>query len=667
MMPRSTTSGRRFAVGMFVALLSLLTAPWFVIAASTLYVDRANPSCSDAGPGSATQPFCTIGAAAAKAVAGQTVMVSSGTYSENVTVANSGTSSAPIVFTTAAGASVTVSGQTHGFTISSTSWITVRGFNVTQTTGDGFYVTSSSNITVSGNHVSYAGQPVSGLTAKGIRLSGVSNSLVSGNMIDHNTDFGIYLVGGTTGVTVSGNSLSYNARGYVRAAAGIDVYGSSNNVLEFNVSHHNEDSGIEFRSSSSNNLVVNNVAYLNGDHGIDMNGSPGQRIVSNSVYKNVTAGINVEGGSSGATLANNVSMDNGINSPGTSGNIRVDSNSILATTLDFDEVFLHSPSAMIVWGSTSYSSLAAFVAATGQDSHGIQADPRWEAADAGDLRLMAGSPAIDSANSGVSDESDLDADGNPRVDDPATPNTGVGPRSYDDRGAYEFQPTAATPTPTLTPATSPTPTSTATATPTASPTAAPTNTPSPPPTPTDTPTPLPTATSTSTPTPTATSASTPVPTATPTPVNLVGNPGFETNTTGWTGASTGITLARVAGGHSGGFAAKLTNAGSAASECNLNDSPNWVSTTLAGTYTGSLWVRADVAGAQLKLRFREYMGSTFMGSLTSQVTLGTTWQLVTVSYVPAAPGSSNLDFNAYVSNAPVGTCFYADDAAISRN
>jgi hypothetical protein len=158
-----------------------------------------------------------------------------------------------------------------------------------------------------------------------------------------------------------------------------------------------------------------------------------------------------------------------------------------------------------------------------------------------------------------------------------------------------------------------------------------------------------------------------VPTATPTPVNLVGNPGFETNTAGWTGAPTSITLARVAGGHSGGFAAQLTNAGSTASECNLNDSPNWVSTTLAGTYTGSLWVRADPGGATLKLRFREYKGSTFMGSFTTQVTLGTTWQLVTVSYVPAAPGSSTLDFNAYMSNAPVGTCFYADDAAITVN
>ena len=99
----------------------------------------------------------------------------------------------------------------------------------------------------------------------------------------------------------------------------------------------------------------------------------------------------------------------------------------------------------------------------------------------------------------------------------------------------------------------------------------------------------------------------------------------------------------------------------------LLDSPNWVATTVVGTYAGSLWVRADTAGATLKLRFREYSGPTFMGSAMAQVTLSTSWQLVTVTYTPAAPGASTLDFNAYLSNAPTGTCFYADDAAVSRN
>ena len=59
---------------------------------------------------------------------------------------------------------------------------------------------------------------------------------------------------------------------------------------------------------------------------------------------------------------------------------------------------------------------------------------------AGDYHLTAGSPAIDSANSGASNEPAADLDGNARVDDPATANTGAGSRTYDDRGAYEFTP-----------------------------------------------------------------------------------------------------------------------------------------------------------------------------------------------------------------------------------
>ncbi len=414
-------------------------APAF--AATTLYVDQANTSCSDSGVGSASQPFCTIGAAAARATAGQTVVVASGTYRENVTPANSGTSGAAIVFMAAAGASVTVTGQTSGFTLSSRSWITVQGFNVTQTTGDGISVSSASHVTITGNHTSYCGQPVSGKTAHGIRLSGTTDSLVSGNTVDHNTDHGIYLSSASTRVTVDRNQLFANAQGFQRAAAGIDSYGSTANTFSNNVSHDNEDSGIDFRGSANNNLVFNNVCYHNGDHGIDVLASTGMRIVANSVYGSVTSGINVEGNSSGATIANNISVDNGINSPRTMGNIRVDGTSTSGTNLDYDLVFLHQSSPMIVWGSTSYSSLASFVAATGQETHGIQADPRWQSTSGGDFHLTAGSPAIDSANSGASGQSTTDADGNPRVDDPATPNTGAGPRSYDDRGAYEYQPT----------------------------------------------------------------------------------------------------------------------------------------------------------------------------------------------------------------------------------
>ena len=55
----------------------------------------------------------------------------------------------------------------------------------------------------------------------------------------------------------------------------------------------------------------------------------------------------------------------------------------------------------------------------------------------GDYRLQAGSPCIDAADGSAAPAADILGD--PRDDDPATPNTGAGTPSYADMGAYEFQ------------------------------------------------------------------------------------------------------------------------------------------------------------------------------------------------------------------------------------
>src|SRR5207247_29035 len=78
--------------------------------------------------------------------------------------------------------------------------------------------------------------------------------------------------------------------------------------------------------------------------------------------------------------------------------------------------------------------------------HGLQSDPLWKSPTAGDFHLTAGSPAIDSADSGVSGWPSTDADGHARIDDPSTTNTGLGTIPYADRGAYEYQPADARPT-----------------------------------------------------------------------------------------------------------------------------------------------------------------------------------------------------------------------------
>jgi parallel beta-helix repeat protein len=441
----------RVALALAGAAVALVGLPASARAVpTTLYVNGSNPACTDSGAGTQAQPYCTITKSAKVALAGQTVLVAPGTYTENPAVWHSGTAGSPIVFAANPPGSVTITGGNRSFYISKLSYVTVTGFTTTNTSSAGLYVLNSNNIVLDGNHVTNAGQQQSGLTSRGIYLSGVTDSVVSNNEVDHNSDSGIYLTGGTTRVTVSGNDCHDNARGYQRAATGIDVRSPGNTIVG-NWTHDNEDSGIQFYTGGDDNLAVNNVSFHNkgtspilgsiGDHGIDDLGVSGMRIIGNSVYDNVTAGINAEGGSIGAYLANNISVDNGVKSPRTTSNIRIDPQSTNGTTIDYDQVYLSAGSGtQVIFGTQFFTSMSALFAATGQEGHGLQGNPQWiDPAVGRDFHLGASSPAIDSANSGANGALDHDYAGSPRVDDTAVTDTGAGPRTYDDRGAFEFQ------------------------------------------------------------------------------------------------------------------------------------------------------------------------------------------------------------------------------------
>jgi hypothetical protein len=148
---------------------------------------------------------------------------------------------------------------------------------------------------------------------------------------------------------------------------------------------------------------------------------------------------------------------------------------------------------------------------------------------------------------------------------------------------------------------------------------------------------------------------------------LVGNTGFESSLAGWVG-SAGTQLSRgTTDPHSGSWWGGLNNNLSTATSCTLNDSPNWVLHTQEGTYTASMWVRAwNPSSPPIKMRLREYVGSTAAGMQVETFPLTTSWQKVSVSYTIVSPGASTLDFNAYVSNAPPGGCFLVDDISITR-
>jgi PKD repeat protein len=149
--------------------------------------------------------------------------------------------------------------------------------------------------------------------------------------------------------------------------------------------------------------------------------------------------------------------------------------------------------------------------------------------------------------------------------------------------------------------------------------------------------------------------------------NLVADPGFESDTSGWgaTGGP-GATLTRVAGGHSEDWAARVENTAATATKVVLDDVPGWVTTSVAGRYTATIWVRADAAGAVLRLRWREFVGTEQVGTKSTSIRLTTAWQQIQVRYRPSAPGSSALDLNALIREAQPGTGFDADDATIVR-
>jgi len=386
-----------------------------VPASLNLYVSKT--ACSDQNPGTASsKPLCTIMAAAAKARSGTTVRVAAGTYSETVSVGKSGTADRPIVFQGAPGATITAGG--NGFRLSRARYVSVEGFTITRTVRAGILVQASDHVLIEGNDISYAGQPVDGGAARGISLTGTTASTVRGNRTHDNTDDGIGLTDSSNENVVDDNESYGNARQYIQAAAGIRISESAGNTVTANRLHDNEDSGLDVWLRSAASLAVNNVIWGNTDHGIDVHASDDCRVVANTVYRNGDSGIELTGSRNGA-LANNISVDNGINSSASSGQIRADAFSAESATADHDLLWLSVPGGngtyFVEWADRMYTSAGLFQASTGLEPHLVAADPQFVDPAHADLHLAPGSPAVGKANSQAPGEPSVDADGRDRT------------------------------------------------------------------------------------------------------------------------------------------------------------------------------------------------------------------------------------------------------------
>jgi PKD repeat protein len=349
---------------------------------------------------------------------------------------------------------VSVGARSFGILLRGVSDYAISGFAVAQTSLAGVYLDSTTGVSVSNVAVSQSGthgvtvdnstQPsLDHITATnnasiGVRLFQDTNGSLTSSSTHDNGFHGVSVQGGQ-GNTVSDVTSYRNVKPGTRVADGIDVSSAAvGTVVQRCTSYDNDDSGMEAFTGATGTVFRRNVVYDNGDHGIDNSDGPNSVVVSNTVVGNATAGINFEGGSSGALVRDNITRDNAVASTRTVGEIRVDASSTNGTSLDRDLVFKSTSGVIMVWAGTNYSTLAAARAPTGQEAHGIGADPLFADVGARDLRLTGDSPAIDAAYTTFPAWAAADRNGGSPIDDPAVADTGNGPDPSADLGALEY-------------------------------------------------------------------------------------------------------------------------------------------------------------------------------------------------------------------------------------
>jgi hypothetical protein len=233
--------------------------------------------------------------------------------------------------------------------------------------------------------------------------------------------------------------------------------------------------------------IISNVIVSN-EQGIFMGGGSeggaqnvmSDTLIARNVFKgNATGALSlVAGGQTGSSgnvvqstrLVNNLMVDNGelaISVTGGGGGVvdnRVDGLSIVNNTIAYNgpgktiaaiSIYTGDPGNVvsgvevvntILWGHVTdllglapehvRFSVTAQAGYTGINGN-IAADPLFVNHAQGDYHLSAGSSAIDAGTSAEVPVSDLEC--RARFDDPATPDTGAGPFTFYDMGAFEFQ------------------------------------------------------------------------------------------------------------------------------------------------------------------------------------------------------------------------------------
>lgn len=406
-----------------LALLCLATLFCCSAGAKTIYVNNGAANAADTSGGlSTTAPLKTIGAGIKLAAAGDTVMVSAGTYTEltsasdvatkGIQIRSVGTASAPITIQAQTPGSVIINQQGGGvgFEIMKAAYVVINGFSIQNCYGGGVHMEEgapSSNITVENNTVQHC-DGIKGDNVGGIYIGGCVNCTITNNNISDIKVGGVYYENGAgihgysqTNCTIANNNISNAYTGiFHKRSSGQTGLLITNNVITnvtlgivysvggagdpphinqrvynniISASDHGIYAPVYETSSPSKGLYVKHNVFL-GAAGVLTWGYQGVSVQDNIFYNLAGQAVATEYGTWNTEL---VTLSNNLFYP--------------AAILDLQQYGT---------GALHLTTLASFLAATGFPATNKVANPMFVNPTASNYHLQSGSPAIGAADDG---------------------------------------------------------------------------------------------------------------------------------------------------------------------------------------------------------------------------------------------------------------------------